>query len=361
MRRDRPVFLAGVATLAALTSLAMGSPAPQAQSAATLEQRVKALQPTKSSVADCKAQVSGAAASNGPDLLHRGQLCALAMMPVETSFLMLAGQLRATVDILLLPPATQADDRSLATLYGMLWAGGGMSGVNDDVLHDSETRARFFAMLDAWQPTYPPAYEPGWQARKRPDAAAYLATMSQVRVDLRKRLDRLVRLDSDDAFFAMQAEYNAILARIPQDGLAPDTVAGKRAGELERRLRARGLALGIDMGPPPPDPATFAADRSQLPAVQEPPAAPGRGEKASAASDRVVVMCTDQAERAAVRNGHTIARSLVTVSARWGVVLRADIEGGTFGPERFTCSADFTGEQPFSVRALRLLSGPIKR
>jgi hypothetical protein len=345
--------------LIALLSFGLSSPAMAQIKVATLDDRVKSLDAKTLTTADCLAQIAKASSSNGPGLMYGARLCAVVKKPLESSFLLLAGQLRAMSDILLMPPATQSDDRSLMPLYGALWAGGGMAGIDDDILHDPAERARFFQMLDAWAPAYGPDYDPGWSVRKRPDAAKYAATMAQAKADMRKNLDRVVRLDSDDRYYALQRQYNAILARIPRSGgMAPGTADYKLFKDLGKRMRERGIALGVEMGPPPPDftdPASVKAEAAKA-AARSPPASPEKGEAVVSASvDPVVEKCTDQAERMAVAGGGKVARTLITSSAKWGIVVRPDIVGGEMGPERFTCTDHFTGTRPFEVDKLEPL------
>ena len=236
----------------AIASLAL-SPAVFAQSkVSTLEERLKSINASQLTEVDCTSQIITANESNAVDLMYRGQVCAAVKKPVEASFLLLVSQIRAVSDIMLMPPATQADEQSLMPLYGFLYFGGGLNGLDDDVLHDPQQRARFFELLDRWSPSYSPAYAPGWNARKRPDGKLYASTIAQGKADLRKELDRIIQLDSDDQYYALQREYNAILKRIPKEGLAADAPDSIRLDELRAQKRARGLALGVDMGPLPP-------------------------------------------------------------------------------------------------------------
>jgi hypothetical protein len=325
----------------------------------TLDDRIKSIDANMVTTADCLSQTAVAGKSNAADLLYGGQVCAAVKMPLEASFLLLVGQLRAVSDIVLMPPATQSDDRGLMPLYGLLYAGGGMSGVDDNILHDPEKRARLLALLDQWSPSYGPNYDPGWNARKRPDAEKYAATIAQAKADLRKDLDRLVRLDSDDQYYAMQRQYNEVLARIPKTGgLAPGTPDAKLMNDLDVRMRARGIALGVDMGPPPPDPKELAKGGMATAGFPTdfPPPAPEKSESVIPSSaDQTIEKCTDQAERTAVSRGGTIKRKLVYTSLKWGTVVRADIVGGDMGPQRFTCTANFTGTQPFEIGKLQPL------
>lgn len=342
-------------SIIAITVSALTPCATAQTTVSTLDDRLKSIDANTLTAADCRSQVEVAGKSNAVDLLLGGKGCAAVKMPVEASFLLLAGQLRAVSDILVMPPATQTDDKALIPLYTLLYFGGGLNGVDDDVLHDPAQRARLLALLDRWSPSYGPDYAPGWNARKRPDAGKYAATIVQAKADLRKNLDRLVRLDSDDRYYAMQRQYNAVLARIPKDGLAPDTPDGKLMDDLQIRMRARGIAIGVDMGPPPPDPKALAAG-SIADFTDFPPPTPGKEESiVSSSTDPTVETCTDQAERMAVSNGGKIERTLVYTTSKWGTVVRADIVGGGMGPQRFTCTANFTGTQPFDLGKLQPL------
>ena len=345
-------------TIIAIASLALSPCAFAQTNVATLEDRLKSIDASNLAEADCNLQIASANKANAADLIYGGRLCAAVEKPLEASFLLLVGQLRATSDILLMPPATQADDRSLMPLYGMLYYGGGLNGVDDDVLHDPVRRARLFELLDRWSPFYSPTYDPGWNVRKRPDANLYATTIARAKADLGKNLDRVVRLDSDDQYYALQRQYNELLARIPKsDGLKAGTSDYKLFDNLQVRMRERGIAMGVDMGPPPPDPKELAARRESTDSpADSPPPAPEKGEVIIFSHvDSTIDKCTDQAERMAVSEGGKIGRKQVYTSAKWGTIFRADITGGQFGPQRFTCTESFTGMQPFEFGKLQPL------
>jgi hypothetical protein len=347
----RALTIIGIASLA-LTPTAFAQP-----DASRLEDRLKSINAANLTEADCTSQVASAKDANSIGLIYAGQLCAAVKKPVEASFLLLAGQIRAASDISVMPPATQADDRSLMPLYGMLYYGGGLSGVDDDVLHDPKKRARLLELLDRWTPSYSASYDPGWNPRKRPDAKLYATTVAQGKAELRKSLGRLVRLDSDGQYYALQREHNAIVARIPRSGLPAGTPDSLRLDELQSQMRARGIALGVDLGPPPPDPNKLptALDTDDSSAA-DPPASPGKEERAiSINAGPIVEKCADEAERTAVSSGGKVSRKQVYISRKWGTVFRADIVGGDFGPLRFTCTENFTGSEPFELRNLQPL------
>lgn len=335
------------------------SPCALAQTMSSdLEDRLKSISGANLTVADCHSQVARANESNAVELIYGGQVCAAIKMPLEASFLLLAGQMRATSDILLMPPATQADDQSLMPLYGMLYFGGGLNGVDDDILHDPQSRTRFFELLDQWSPSYSPAYHPGWNARKRPDAELYAATIAQAKADLRTQLDRIIRLVSDEQYYTLAREYNAILARIPHSGLAPGMADFQRFQELREQMRLRGIAIGVDMGPPPPSPDAQSVTMDPTgQSADSPPAAPDKDEQIIPfGADPVVEKCRDQAERMAVSSGGKIDRTQLYTSPKWGLVYRADFVGGDTGSQRFTCTKNFIGMQPIDLGELQPLA-----
>jgi len=336
----------------------MLSPCALAQSmSSNLEDRLKSISSANLTVADCHSQVARANESNAVELIYGGQVCVAVKKPLEASFLLLVGQMRATTDIFLMPPATQADDRSLMPLYGMLYYGGGLNGADDDILHDPQSRTRLFELLDQWSPSFTPTYHPGWSARKRPDAKLYAATIEQAKADLRTQLDRIVILVSDQQYYALRREYNAILARIPKSGLTPGMADYERFSDLQAQMRLRGIALGVDMGPPPPGPDAqpMKMDATSL-SEDFPPAAPGKDERIiPSRADPVVEKCRDQAERMAVSSGGKIDRTQIYTSPQWGAVYRADIVGGEAGSQRFTCTENYTGIQPFELGELQPL------
>lgn len=328
--------------------LALSSPS-DAQTNGGVLARLKSIDPKTLTGADCSSQIAKASSSNGPELIYGGAVCNAVGRPEDSSFLMIAGQIRATADVLLLPPATQADDQSLMDLYGMLWAGGGVGGVKDEVLRDPSARERFLRAFENWRPAYSPSYHPGWTARRRPDTAKYEATVAVGKAEARQYFDRVVRLVSDDQYYSLHREYMQLLEQ-NRDGIQADTPEGKRLDELQNRMIKRMLALGVDPGPSPSELAAEAEKGRRRPPEDSPPLSPAKDEHVLAKLDNDIVLhCVDLAERSAVSQGGKIVRVLITSSPKWGPIWRADIEGGDQPPTRFACTETTSSSSPLQL------------
>ena len=327
------------------------SPTTAQSSAGTLKQRLEAIDSKTPSVADCVSQLEKAATSNGPDLIFAGWVCEKAGKFEESSYLLIAGQLRATTDLLLLPPATQADDQGLMALYGMLYFGGGVSGIKDEVLRDPESRKRFMKSFEEWTPVYEPSYDPGWNARKRPDAAKYRATIVEGKAGLRQYMDRTVRLVSDDQYYEAHRQQMQLLER-NRNGIKPGTPEGKLFDELKTRKRERAIALGIEVGPSTQDIIEATESKATVAEMREnfPPYSPEKSEVVVTNSGGPIVeRCLDLAERSAVSQGGKLVRVLVTSSTKWGTIWRADIAGGDQSSTRFTCTETTSSSSPMEI------------
>jgi hypothetical protein len=337
--------------LALIAILSFGLSSPVMAQAVSRDGRFKPIHGKELRESDCASHIAKAASATGETLIYGAGVCKAVQKPVESSFLFLIGQLRAASDIMLLPPATQAEDQGLMGLYTTLYYGQGVNGADDEVLRNPATRARLFKLLDEWSPDYGPDYNPGWTARKRPDAAKYAATIAEGKAGQRQYLDMVVRMVSDDEYYALHGQYLEVMKRNP-DSISPNTADGTLFDDLVRRKRDRAIALGIDVGPAPPDPrdvddpvAKEKADAEMLRNFA--PASREDGEKViSGNADPIAEKCTDHAERTAVSRGGRIVGMLITSSPKWGTILRADIAGGDADIERFTCTDRSTSSRP---------------
>jgi hypothetical protein len=341
----------GLTPLVAAIWLAISTPALAQASSKTLEEQLKAIDAKVLTKEDCASGLSKAASANAPELIYGGRVCELVGSLVKSSFLFGAGQLRALTDIMLMPPATKADDQGLLPLYTMLYFGGGATGIKDQVLRDPIERQKFLLLLDHWRPSYSQTYDPGWNVRKRPDAEKYYSTVAEAKADLRRQLDRTVRLVSDDQYYSLHRQYMDILERHP-DGLPADTPAGKLAADLQRRIRERMTALGEEVGPSPSELADAAGSQDAFAERDDrfPPHSPNNDEKVlSNTVDPIVDRCLDLAERSAVNLGGKILRVLITSSKKWGTIWRADIAADDEPLTRFTCTETTSSSSPLEI------------
>lgn len=330
----------------AILWLGVSSPANGQISLESLGKTLKTIETKTLTEADCLSQIAAMHVSNGPELIYGGQVCDAVKRPEESSLLMTAGQIRAGTDLLLLPPATRADDQDLMDLYAMLYFGGGVAGLKDEVLRDPSSRQRFLGAFEKWMPIYSPTYDPGWKYRKRPDDLKYRETVLKAKSDLRRYFDHVIHLVSDDQYYSLHRQRMQILEG-SRDGIKADTPEGRQLAELEMKIRNRMIALGVDPGPSPAD---LMADAQKGGDSREfPPSSPEKDEQVlSDLNNSVIERCVDLAERSAVSQGGKIVRVLITSSPRWGHIWRADIEGSDQGPERFTCTETTSSSSPLS-------------
>jgi hypothetical protein len=238
--------------------------------------------------------------------------------------------------------------------YGFLYAGGGTAGIDDDVLRDPQERARLKTLFDAWVPDYGPGYDPGWVPGRRGERGRYQSTIAEAKAGMAEYFDMVSKLVSDDQYYAAHNQYKQVMARFPKDGLAPDHPDAKLMDELRKRKRERAIALGVDVGPEPPD-LSKPEEREKLFANREdrfPPSSPAADERVvSGEGNRMVERCMDFAEANATTRGAKLVATLTTSSPTWGVIWRGDIEGGQGEPERMICSESSTASGPREVDA----------
>ena len=331
--------------LLVLTALlgCVASPAFAQTAPAKLAEQLAAIDPKKVTPAECDAAIAAAQTSNAAALFYGMAVCMHAGKQVEGSFLLNAGQTRALADMVTMVPAAKADSDVTIDLYGFIYAYAGGPG-SDEVLRDPKLRARFLQLLDGWTPVIDASYDPGWKTRRRSDAPAYLAAVADIKASRRKQLDDITRVYSDEQYYALQREFNALQVRTAgryEEG----TPNQKLADSLQKRMRARAKAIGV---------ASFAAEPgipSGKPSASDyPPPAPGSDETIVAtATDASTQRCADIAERMAIGGDQKIDQILVSKSAKWGLIWRADLSGGKGGAERFTCADGATSSRPLAM------------
>ena len=213
---------------------------------------------------------------------------------------------------------------------------------SEDVFRDEVSRSRFFQLFDDRSPQYSYGYNPGWNVRRRPDAAAYRAATEEVKAGRRRQLLNAVRLYSDDAYLAVWRRFVELQARNPR-GFVEGTQDAALSSDLWRQMDERAVALGVEPTPGIPDPDDPSSARFPLhqPAADE--------EILSSSADPVVQHCADMVERMTIAGDSRIVRILITRSPEWGVIWRADLAGGALPPQRVMCSTAMTSIQPLDL------------
>src|SRR6266568_1770922 len=92
----------------ALVLSLVSTPAAAQQEVEAILKRVQAV-PATSTKSDCDTQLAKARTANAFDLFYGSGVCSVAKQKPESSFLLLAAQIRATPDMGGMMPATQSD------------------------------------------------------------------------------------------------------------------------------------------------------------------------------------------------------------------------------------------------------------
>lgn len=270
---------------------------------------------------------------SGPALFERASACMNDNRPLEANFLLNAAMIRLSVDMMQTVPASSADAESLTGYAGALMFFSEGPG-EAEILRDSTSRSRLFALLDAWSPRFDQAYSPGWNVRERPDLPRYEAAISEAKAARREDLTRIAQLVADDIYYAL---YRRVAALRSQTRTAQSGVDRASIEDLHRQMRDRARELGsplVDVDPGPDGEPRFPRSR---PAADEAIVA--------VSDDPVAARCRHAAEWESVARDARIVRTLITRSPEWGLIWRADIGNGG-EVERFTCTSNTSSLRP---------------
>ena len=312
----------------------VGVPWPAVAQPQSVEDYVKfvtSVDPARVSKADCASSASKAATMNAAELFRASAVCQAAKRQVEATFLLSAAQVRATADLLLMPPAAKADVEAMAALYGFIFYYAGGPGA-EEVLRNASARASVFELFDRWSPVAGPNYSPGWKVGKRPDAEAYRQGLSDAKQDRRQQLVSIARLYTDKEYYSLHRQFSDLRKRNP-GGFVDGTPDASLSSDLQERMAERARAIGVDTG--------ARANASTFDRTEIPPSVPGSDETlVTNSTDPTVRQCSEWAEKLALMTASKITRVAVTTGSRWGVVWRADIASSDAPPEmsRFICS-----------------------
>ena len=322
----------------------LAAPAMAQWPTSPLLDRLTAIDVSKAIPSACNAQMARATYLNGPDLLYASAICRAAKMPVEGNFLLNAGQVRAMSDLSLMVPATKADSDLSTGLYGVLYFHAGGPG-DEAVLRQAGSLNRLFSLFDGWSPDYTSDYDPGWRMRRKPDVGTYRTAIKEMKTARRKQLVDAAKMASDAAYASLARQLDELKARNPA-GFIVGTVDERVSSQLLRQMteRAAVLTLGGAAVPRRFDERSDAAERF-------PPAGLAAEESVIGNTGPVATRCADLAERMTIAQESKIAAVLVTRSAKWGTIWRADLAAENRPMERLTCTATTTSSRPLSMGA----------
>jgi hypothetical protein len=174
----------------------------------------------------------------------------------DAIFLQLAAQARARADMELSVPENPPTDESGAMdlsdikppaealdLWAYIYGYGGGAG-SSDFYRDEAATNRLFDRLRSWRPQRPSGYSPGWVGSRPTSDAAYSASVSANIEDRIQQLTPLARLYRDDAYFALQKEFEALLVANDYT-FVEGTPAQDRYEDIRAAMTRRQEELGL--------------------------------------------------------------------------------------------------------------------
>jgi hypothetical protein len=141
-------------------------------------------------------------------------MCHAAGDNMRTTFLLLAGQIRATTDMLVLEPTDDTQRTKAAELYGVLFYQAGGSG-DEELLRSAEQTQRLFDDLRSWSPVLEKSYDPGWSYRKPAQDAEYHKMIECQREARIAKLDWYAGLARNDQYYLANKELQEFRAKNP--------------------------------------------------------------------------------------------------------------------------------------------------
>lgn len=161
---------------------------------------------------DCEAALDVESELNAQMLLAGAESCLEQQRGSDSTFLLLAGQVRAGTDIELLDPATGHDEVKVAELATILYYVAGGSG-DAEILRDPTKVDSLVERLRTWSPDFGREYDPGWEFRSSVSAGRY---QSFIRCNTEIRLRQLrwyAQLVQDSEYWVLADEQARLMER----------------------------------------------------------------------------------------------------------------------------------------------------
>ncbi len=208
--------------------------------------------------ADCDMALAESQSRNAEGLFTGANVCGRFERTDDAIFLILAAQARAMADMELAVPAQlPAPDetgmvdmsdvppppREVIDLWAFIYGYGGGAGPSG-FYRDAGKTDTLFERLRSWRPERSASYDPGWSGSRDASDTAYAASIS---ANVEHRIEQLTPLGllyRDDVYFALQEEFEALLAA-NNNSFVEGSPAQQRYEEIEDAKRRRQQELGI--------------------------------------------------------------------------------------------------------------------
>lgn len=189
-------------------------------------------------VSSCDRAITEQIGGNSLELGTGSNACEDEGREDDAEFLAVLARLRASADMILLPPANPLE-LSRSSDFREVFADQGKF-VDEELARDPE---RFAALLDRVRNadlSIPTEYDPGWVAGEGDKRALYAEVIDGLRTDALAMESYIARLVRDEAYFSAYLERVAILANLSESGQK----LPERFGEVANIMKSRIDVLG---------------------------------------------------------------------------------------------------------------------
>jgi len=173
---------------------------------------------------------------NANEFWHGANECAKSGNRFHTTFLLLAGQIRAMTDLGTLKAASDEDEIKVGELYGILYYKAGGSG-HDEIYRDISLSNNLLHQLNNWDAELHDSYDPGWKYQSNIGTLKYaqmFACQKAVRIS---KLNWYASLIRNDEYYEASKELNALRAKNP-GAITSGSDIEKQISSIMTRMRA---------------------------------------------------------------------------------------------------------------------------
>lgn len=184
----------------------------------------------------CTSALENSKSLNGFEFLQRASSCFRDENNFGGTLLLIQGQTRSVVDLIILPAIDDEANRTKSSdLYSTLYfQAGGLGDI--EIARNPVLTEKLIVQFQEWNPTYSDAYDPGWHVTERPTISAYQTLLAEQQADQLARIRKYAKLMKIDEYYLAKKEINELLSRHPE-GFRSGTNDSLRIKELDQIMR----------------------------------------------------------------------------------------------------------------------------
>lgn len=208
----------------------------------------------------CDQALLSASELSAMALFSGADKCAVEERPADVNMLLLAGQVRATADMTIFPPADERAEQSMVTLYSALYFQYGGMGFTD-VYRDPGAVDEIAGRVRDLGLALDENYDPGWSYRQTIKISVYQEVLENALNQRLWQVRNLALRFQDDAYYALHMEQTALQRENPV--FEAGSPASTRSAEIMTEMRE--ISGRIRDLPPPEDTTPYAILNAQEP------------------------------------------------------------------------------------------------